>query len=129
MKIIRLPLVVAALLAVSPWSTMAQAVVTSPAPTASAVPPTKPAPRVLTPTEKRETATVPGELRPEAPATTQLSIPLGKTRDKPYSPTANRGKGKSTGGVNEAVARCNAEVDENERAKCRDRLAHQSPKR
>jgi len=130
MKTTRLPLVAAALLAVSPWSTMAQTVVTRPAPTASAAAPTKPAPRVLTPDEKRETATVPGDLRPEGPATPQLSIPLGKTADKPTSPTAKRGKtGSAAGGINDAVARCNAEVDDNERAKCRDRAAQQSRSR
>ena len=125
-------LLAAALLALTPLMplhALAQASASAgPAPVASAAKTVKSAPRLLTPTEKRETATLPGELRPEGPATPQLSIPLGNTTAKPNSPTATRGKNDSTGGVNDAVARCHAEADEAARAKCRDRLAQPAAK-
>jgi hypothetical protein len=130
MKNLCLPVMAAMLLAWSPLRTLAQPAATREAPVASAPRVSKPAPRPLTAAEQRESATIKGELRPEGPPTTQLSIPLGKGADKPSSPTAKRGKSNGTaGGIDDSVARCNAEVDENERAKCRDRLAHQSPKR
>ena len=128
MKNPRLLLVASALLALSPLSASAQAAAPSPAAVASAAPPTKPTPRLMTPDEKRETATLPGELRPERPAAPQLSIPLGKTPDKPSSPAAQRGKSATTGGVEDSVARCNAQANEAERAKCRDQLAKPATK-
>ena len=117
-----------ALMPLMPLSALAQTAATGPAPVASATKTVKPATRLLTPAEIRESATLPGELRPEGPATPQLSIPLGNTTAKPSSPTAKQGKNGSSGGVNDAVARCNAEADESARAKCRDRLAQPAAK-
>ncbi len=120
-------LLAAALLALTPLCAMAQAAADT-APVASAAKTVKPATRLLTPAEKRESATLPGELRPEGQATPQFSIPLGSTTAKPSSPTAKRGKNGSSGGVNDAVARCHAEADETARAKCLDRLAQPAAK-
>lgn len=117
----------AALLCLTPLAALAQA---SAPPAADAAPapvsPAKTGPRLLTPTEKRDSATPAGELRPERPVTPQISIPLGR-KPAPPSPTAPLRHGTpvpGTPGVDEAAVRCETLVGEQVRAKCRDKAAH-----
>jgi hypothetical protein len=127
MKFDCLPVAAALLLAVSLLSAEAQTVASPPISGASAVPAAKPIPRPLSPTELRDSASQPGDLRPEDPIKPQISIPLGKkppTGSKLVSRAEPRSPAASAGGVNDASARCEAEADEQVRVKCRDKLAH-----
>lgn len=127
--------VAAALLALAGLAASAQgnapAQAQAPAAAASAPSPAKPPPRLMSPAETRDSATMPGELRPEQPAKPQINIPLGKSADAPARPAARAASRSKTGpaGINDAVARCEAVVDASERAKCHDGLARQSGKR
>ena len=124
--------VAAAVLALAGLAASAQgtAPAQAPAAAASAPSPVKPPPRLMSPAETRDSATMPGELRPEQPAKPQINIPLGKSADAPARPAARAASRSKTGpaGINDAVARCEAVVDASERAKCRDGLARQSGK-
>jgi hypothetical protein len=127
----RLNFVVAMAFAVLPLAAAAQASAPSPEPAASAPVPvrTKPGPRLLTPIESRDSATQPGDVRPERPVTPQISIPLGKTPAPARTPDpigAKPNRSSASAGVEDAVARCEAQVGEQVRAKCRDRLARES---
>lgn len=85
-------------------------------------------PRLRTPAETANRATVPGELRPERPVTPQISIPFGKSPPPP----GKREEGVITrpvppsGGVDDAAARCESQVDDRVRATCRAKLARES---
>ena len=112
-------------------ASMAQVPGPVPDPVASApVPPqTRPGPRLLTPIESRDSATQPGDLRPEHPVTPQISIPLGKTPPVARSPQpigATRKPTSAAAGIDDAVARCESQLGEQVRAKCRDRLAREA---
>jgi hypothetical protein len=79
----------------------------------------KPSPNLMTPEEKRDTAT--RDLQPERPIEPQVSIPLSK-KGAPA--------GKSTGGgIDDAAARCKAEATEAARSACRERAAQASKSR
>ena len=78
MKIRCLTLAAALALAVSPFAAVAQASARPPNAAASGSSAGKPAQKLLTPAQKRESATAPGDLRPERPVTPQITIPLGK---------------------------------------------------
>jgi hypothetical protein len=129
-----LPLAAALTLAVSMFNVAAQSAATAAAPGASAPTLDKAAPRPLSPTALRESASPPGDLRPEDPVKPQISIPFGK---KPVpalapEPRAQRRIGSASGvasGINEDSARCEAEVGNTERAACRTRLAKTNPRR
>ena len=129
-------------LAIVPLATMAQASAPLPSlspsspspsdPAASAPILIKPGPRLLTPHESRDSATQPGDLRPERPVTPQISIPFGKTPPPATAPNPNaarRNPSPGPAGVEDAVARCEAEIGEQVRAKCRDRLAREARSR
>lgn len=125
MNIIHLPLVtLVALAALCPCAALAQSAASAPAGSASAAASApavaKPGPRLLTPAQARDSATAPGELRPERQVTPQLTIPLSR---KPQPPTTSnelrQGKPASAGGVNDAAARCEAQSDAQARARCR----------
>jgi hypothetical protein len=96
----------------------------SPAPaqpaSAAAPPRGKPSPRLLTPAETRDSASTPGDLRPEDRVIPQISIPLGRTPPGPaLAPKAavRRDKaGKS--GIDDAAARCGAQASSQARAAC-----------
>ena len=121
------PVAVTLTLAVALFSAVAQPLAPVPTSGASAVPMAKPVPRPLTPAELRDSASTPGDLRPEDPVKPQISIPLGKgppAGSKLVSRAAPRNAAAPAGGVNDASARCEAEVDEQVRATCRDKLAH-----
>lgn len=129
-----LPLAAALTLAVSIFSAAAQPASAPLAPSASAPPAAKADPRPLSPTALRESASPPGDLRPEDPVKPQISIPFGK---KPLpalapEPRAQRRIGSASaaaGGINDASARCEAEVGNAARAACRSKLAQTSPRR
>lgn len=128
-----LPLAAAVTLAVSIFNATAQPASAPPLPSASA-PAAKPAPRPLSPNELRESASPPGDLRPENPVKPQINIPLGK---KPVpalapEPRAQRRIGSASavaGGIDDASARCEAEVGDAARAACRGKLARTNPRR
>src|SRR5436190_22464969 len=114
MKTHCLPLVAVLMLVFSSWAATPQASTQAASDAASAAPKTKPAPRQRTPAELRDAATPPGELRPEKPVVPQVSIPFGKTPPasvKSESRALRAGKAASSGGVDEAAARCEAEAD------------------
>ncbi len=129
-----LPIAAALMLAVSIVSAAAQPASAPALPGASTPAAGKPAPRPLSPSELRESATPPGDLRPENPVVPQLSIPLGK---KPVpvlapEPRAQRRVGSASpvaGGIDDASARCEAEAGNAARAACRGKLAQTNPRR
>jgi hypothetical protein len=130
MKTRCLPLAAALALAASLSAAMAQtaAPVTN---SASAPAPAKPGPRPQTPTELRDSS-LPTDLRPDEPVTPQISIPLGKTTPAPLKSKLRAARPSPvtpSGGINDEVARCEAQSDQVARAKCRDQLAHQSSSR
>lgn len=117
-----------------------------PAPGASTpVPPRNPPAgvRMLSPAEQRDSATMPGELRPEQPAKPQINIPLGKTPppaakpqgrasqpDRPRAGTVGQGDNDGVrSGMDDAVARCEAQTDVRLRERCRAALAKQGSTR
>lgn len=131
MKLPCLNLVAALAMALAPIGSWAQA--SAPASTASGPLAAKPGPRLLTPEERRDSASPAGELRPERAVTPQINIPFGKAPALPgkaESPRARRtGPAPGNGGVEDAAARCEAQVSDTVRADCRARLARESAKR
>ena len=135
MKTRYLPL--AAALALVATSCAALAQVTAPAPVSAAsaapAPAAKTGPRLLTPAQSRDSATTAGDVRPERRVTPQVNIPLGKKPPTPTPPKPSAGgapfNGAAAGGINDGAARCEALVDEHERAKCHDKLARAGSKR
>ena len=130
MKLPCLNLMAALAMAWVPLASWPQA--SAPASTASGPFAAKPGPRLLTPEERRDSATPAGELRPERPVSPQINIPFGKAAPLP-SKAELRGTRRAgpmpVGGVDEAAARCEAQVSETVRADCRARLARESAKR
>ena len=128
MKIRHLPLAAAMALAASSFAAQAQVATPAPILAASAAPAAKTGPRLLTPTQSRDSATTAGDVRPERRVTPQVSIPLGK-KPAPTTPPKRPPGSAAAGGINDGAARCEAQVDEQERAKCHDKLARESGKR
>jgi hypothetical protein len=131
MKTHCLPLAAALMFALSPLAAVAQASAPAASAAASAAAKAKPAPpRQRTPAELRDAATPPGELRPEKPVVPQVSIPFGKTPPasvKAETRTSRRGKpASSSGGVDDAAARCEAEANAQARATCRANRAREA---
>lgn len=91
-------------------------------------------PRLRSPAETGKRATPPGDLRPERPVTPQISIPLGRNQP-PAAGTEPRPLRRGTpppptaGGIDDSVARCEAQQDEQVRATCRARLAREAKTR
>jgi hypothetical protein len=103
-----------------------------PSPAASAPVAAKARPPPLTPQQLRESATSPGELRPEHAAVPQINVPLGRKPAVPMKPQSNasrRGEAEPADGIDDAVARCEAQADRQVRADCRARLAIEGRKR
>lgn len=72
----------------------------------------------------------PGALSSGPVVTPQITIPLVKAVPDPVDPPALRGgKPAPVGGINDAAARCEAQADVQARARCRDRLARETPVR
>ena len=118
--------IAAALLALASVGAVAQTPAPLPGPVASAPGAGKPPPRLMSPAETRDSATMPGERRPDQPARPQINIPLGKSADPPAKPATRAASRTGPAGINDAVARCEAIADTTERRKCRDGLARQS---
>lgn len=135
MKIRHLPLAAAMVLAASAFAVRAQVDVPAPILAASAAPAAaaKTGPRLLTPNQSRDSATTAGDVRPERRVTPQVNIPLGKkptpTTQPKRPPGSAQPGGAAAGGINDGAARCEAQVDEQERAKCHDKLAREGGKR
>jgi hypothetical protein len=124
-------------LAASPLVVQAQSQASAPylsapklAPAASSVAPiapgVKPPPRILSPQEKRDSNAQPDDLRVDRAVTPQLTIPFGKTPPgsaKGDARAARRSPAASAVGVDDSVARCEAEADDASRAICRDNRA------
>jgi hypothetical protein len=86
----------------------------------------------MTAQQLRESATAPGELRPEHATVPQINVPLGKKPAapvKPQSGASRRGQAEPADGIDDAVARCEAQSDRQVRADCRNRLAIEGRKR
>jgi hypothetical protein len=125
---------VATVLACMTWSSsvLAQATAPAPSPATSAPVAAKPRPSPLTPQQLRESATSPGELRPEHAPVPQINVPLGRKPAvpvKPQSGASRRGQAEPADGIDDAVARCEAQSDRQVRADCRNRLAIEGRKR
>jgi len=115
-----------------PSSALARASAPTPSAVASAPVAAKPRPSPLTPQQLRESATSPGELRPEHAAVPQINVPLGRKPAvpvKPQSRASRRGEAKPADGIDDAVARCEAQSDRQVRADCRARMAIEGRKR
>jgi hypothetical protein len=111
---------------------MAQASSPVPSFAASAPAAATPSPKQLTPQQSRNSAATPGDLRPEHATVPQINIPLGKTpAAAPTKPSSapRGGNAASAAGIDDAVARCEAEVDQSVREVCRARLARVSGNR
>lgn len=94
--------------------------------TAASTPSAKPPPRALSPNESREVATTPGSRRPEDPVIPQINIPLGRTPPPPVAGKATAARhGQTSGGIDDRVARCEAQSSSAARATCRDRLVRE----
>jgi hypothetical protein len=126
MKIRCLPLATALMcgaVASAAWS-QAATPASAPAATAAKPAPGKVEPKLLSPAQKRDISTAPDETsQPAGPVIPQISIPLGRTAPAPTAKSAlNGSKTKTTGGINDAAARCNAQTDAQAREACRDKL-------
>jgi hypothetical protein len=89
-------------------------------------------PKQLTPQQSRDSATTPGDLRPEHATVPQINIPFGKApaaAPKPPSAAPRGSNAASDVGIDDAVARCEAETDKSVREVCRARLAREGGKR
>jgi hypothetical protein len=107
-----------------------QALPVLPGPGASAPASAPTGPRQRGPAETGNRATAPGDLQPERPIAPQITIPFGKKppaavpkRDAPALP---RNSGAPAGGIEDAAARCQSQVDPQELAACRAKLAREA---
>lgn len=83
-------------------------------------------PRLRSAAETGNRAAGPGDLRPDRPVTPQVLIPFGKKAPPPTKGeerVVERGNTTSSGGVDEAAARCESQMDNRVRATCRAKLA------
>lgn len=96
----------------------------APVPSGVVPSPSKLGPRLMTPEQKRDTAGVGSDLTPERQVNPQVSIPFGKAPPPSAAEAraARRGTPLSaTGGVNDAVASCEAQVNTAARSACLQR--------
>ena len=106
-----------------------QALPVLPGPAAS-VPASAPTgPRQRGPAETGNRATAPGDLQPERPVARQITIPLGRkppvVTNRNASPPPRSGS-LPADGIEDAAARCKSQVDPQEQAACRARLAREA---
>ena len=111
--------------ALSSWAPALHAQLTVPAAAAvaaasaaSSPPSAKPGRRVLTPTEKRESSSMPGDLRPEDRVTPQIVVPLRKGASAQAERPATRAA-STPAGINDTAARCEAQASREARERCR----------
>ena len=91
-----------------------------------------PGPRVQTPTELRDSASTPGDLRPEERVTPQIVIPLRKSAPPTKAQRAATRRGiaaSASGGIDDSAARCEAEASKAAREECRASVAPKGVKR
>jgi hypothetical protein len=138
MKIPCLPVTFAIVMALLPLaSEAAEAGAVAPVAVASAAPSAKPSPRLSSPTDPLDNPLSSGGLpsggmRPSGDTTPQLTIPLGKNPPPPLkteSRAVQRDKAGSRGGINDSVARCEAQSTAEARAKCREKAARDAASR
>lgn len=125
MKTILASLLFAVACCAAPPPVAAQAASAAAAAAASAPAGARPKPRVLSPAEQRDSATIPGDVRPVDAVVPQISVPLGRTPPAPAKTQAEVQRQRRTeaaGGVDDAVARCKAQTTRAARAECMDRL-------
>jgi hypothetical protein len=112
----------AAAAAAAAWASAEAQTDAKPAPAAASAPlAAKAGPKRLTPTELRDSATMPGDLRPEDRVTNQIVIPLRKgagPRKAPVS-SARRPAAAASGGIDDSAARCEAEASGQASETCR----------
>jgi hypothetical protein len=130
-------LTVALAAAAAPLAAAAQAASapeTASAPARATSRPSRPPPRPQS-VQQQHDAAFP-DLRPERPTVPQLTIPLGRPRpperverNVPRVPSLRASAAASNVTIGDEAARCEAERSAQARAACRDRLAHQSPRR
>ena len=126
-----LTLLTTATIGVAAVSALAQPVAPAASTPASAPLASKPGPKLQTPTELRDSASTPGDLRPEERVTPQIVIPLRQTVPAAKAPraTARQAAAASSAGIDDSVARCEAQVSEAARRTCRAGLAAKGVKR
>ena len=126
-----LPLFTTAAIGVALASALAQTVAPAASSPASAPLASKPGPRLQTPTELRDSASTPGDLRPEERVTPQIVIPLRQTVPGAKAPraAARQAAAASSAGIDDSVARCEAQASEAARRTCRAGLAPKGVKR
>lgn len=111
----------AAAFALVPWAAPVHAQPAAAAAAAASAPASAPSAtsgrRVLTPTEKREGSSMPGDLRPEDRVTPQIVVPLRKPSSTPAAPAAR--SASATGGIDDTAARCEAQSTRAARERCR----------
>jgi hypothetical protein len=81
--------------------------------------------RPLTAQELRESATFPGDMRPQDMPPPQVSVPLGR-KPPPPSPAEAQEAAQDAGmpgKIDDRVARCKAQADPKQRAACTSALA------
>lgn len=125
MKIRCLPLAATLAMVALPCSALAQVSAPTWPPAASAPAAAKPGPKQLTPQQSRDSATTPGELRPEHAGVPQINIALGRKPPAVRPPARGSNAASANGGISDGAARCEAESDDQARADCRARLARQ----
>ena len=118
----------AAAVAAAPTSAMAQTDAKPATAAASAPRAAKAGPKRLTPIELRDSATMPGDLRPQDRVTTQIVIPLrrGAAQTKAPVGSARRPAAAASGGIDDSAARCEAEASGPGRESCRNARAGQA---
>jgi hypothetical protein len=120
MTLEHMPLASALLIAALSTAAWSQVSVQPAAPGASTAAATKPAPRLVTNTEQRESSTPAGGARSEPKAVPQINIPLvNGARGPQRVPYRSRGGSPAVaGGIIDSAARCEAESDAELRAQC-----------
>lgn len=111
---------------------MLPAAAQTPAPGAPASAPlaSKLGPRLQTPAELRDSASPPGDLRPDERVTPQIVIPWRKAESstKARRTAPRRGTAAaSSGAIDDSAARCEAQSSELAREKCRASLVKKAP--
>lgn len=91
---------------------------------ASAPPLSKTTPRALSPAAQRDSASVPGDVRPADAVIPQINVPLGRTPPGNAPATGaeaqRRRQAAANGGVDDGVARCKAQTTAAARRECLD---------
>lgn len=119
----------AALAAPAAAPAQTRAAVAAPPASQPAPPATRAAPRRLSTTELRDSATAPGELRPERRVVPQIVIPIGRGAPAAAAPAARARRtdpAPPAAAIDDRAARCEALPGSAARARCHDRLAHQA---